>query len=108
MKTSLLLTFCITLATTSWIATAPAHAQSAIALEPGISVILIRDNYGFDEFQQVSPIYRNPSAQTLAKAQNEIRTNPRIRALLQKRGISFSKVVGVQTAANGGKVVYVR
>jgi hypothetical protein len=83
----------------------PAHAQRAPA---GITIVMIRDYYGPDDFQQVSPIYRHPSPQTLAKAQEEIRSNPDIRALLQRRGISFRNVVGVQTALNGGKVIYVR
>ncbi|WP_275783798.1 hypothetical protein [Pararhizobium gei] len=108
MKIILSTTLCIALAVTSASFVAPAFAQSALALESGISVILIRDNYGYDEYQEVSPIYRHPSARTLAKAQEEIRTNPAIRALLQRRGISFRNVVGVQTALNGGKVVYVR
>ncbi len=104
MKNALLVTLSAALAITVASAVSPAHAQRA----PGITIVMIRNYYGPDDFQQVSPIYRHPSPQTLAKAQQEIRSNPNIRALLQRRGISFRNVVGVQTALNGGKVVYVR
>ncbi|WP_349435069.1 hypothetical protein [Pararhizobium sp. A13] len=104
MKNALLVTLSAALAITIASAVMPAHAQRA----PGITIVMIRDYYGQDEFQQVSLIYRNPSPQTVAKAQEEIRSNPNIRALLQRRGISSRNVVGVQTALNGGKVVYVR
>ncbi|CAN7418745.1 hypothetical protein [Pararhizobium sp. LjRoot238] len=104
MKNALLVTLSAALAITVASAVMPAYAQRA----PGITIVMIRDYYSPDDFQQVSPIYRHPSPQTLAKAQEEIRSNPNIRALLQRRGISFRNVVGVQTALNGGKVVYVR
>lgn len=104
MKNALLVTLSAALAITVASAVTPAHAQRA----PGITIIMIRNYYGADEFQQISPMYRNPSPQTLAKAQQEIRSNPNVRAVLQRRGISFRNVVGVQTALNGGKVVYVR
>jgi hypothetical protein len=52
--------------------------------------------------------YRYPSAQTYAKGQEEIRNTPNIRAALQRRGIPARNVNGVQTAFNGGKIVYVK
>ena len=104
MKNTLLVTLSAILAITVASAVMPAHAQRA----PGITIVMVRDYYGPDEYQQVSPIYKYPSPQTLAKAQEEIRSSPNIRALLQRRGISFRNVVGVQTALNGGKVIYVR
>jgi hypothetical protein len=104
VKNTLLVTLSAALAITVASAVSPAHAQRA----PGITIVMIRDYYGPDEYQQVSPIYQYPSPQTLAKAQEEIRSSPNIRALLQRRGISFRNVVGVQTALNGGKVIYVR
>lgn len=92
---------------------APAYAQSAQPSRKAqgstrVSIIVIRDYVGPDDFQQVSQIYRYPSARTLARAQEEIRANANIRAALQKRRIPYSNVVGVQTAFNGAKIVYVR
>lgn len=90
-----------------------AFAQKARATRdagagPGVTIVRIREYVGPDEFQDVPRTYRFPSAQTLAKGQEEIRNVPNIRAALQRRGISPRNVVGVQTAFNGGKIVYVR
>ncbi len=86
-----------------------AYAQRAARrVSTSVTVIIIRDYVGPDDFQQVPMTYRNPSAQTYARGQEEIRTNPNIRAALQRRGIPARNVSGVQTAFNGGKIVYVR
>ncbi|OBZ93304.1 hypothetical protein ADU59_22935 [Pararhizobium polonicum] len=88
-----------------------AHAQRAHSTRQAstsVTVIIIRDYIGPDDFQQVPMTYRNPSAQTYARGQEEIRSNADIRAILQRRGIPFRNVTGVQTAFNGGKIVYVR
>lgn len=88
---------------------APVYAQRAARrVSTSVTVIIIRDYIGPDDFQQVPPTYRFPSAQTYARGQEEIRTNPNIRAALQKRRIPARNVNGVQTAFNGGKIVYVK
>ncbi|MCV9999974.1 hypothetical protein OE766_17185 [Pararhizobium sp. YC-54] len=85
-----------------------AHSNRAANTNPRVTVIIIRDYIGPDDFQQVPMTYRFPSAQTYAKGQEEIRNVPNIRAALQKRGIPARNVNGVQTAFNGGKIVYVK
>lgn len=96
------------------LAIAPAYAQKAPTARqaantnPRVTVIIIRDYIGPDDFQQVPRTYRDPSPQTYAKGQEEIRNSPNIRAALKKRGIPARNVNGVQTAFNGGKIVYVR
>jgi len=93
--------------------TANAYAQKAYSSRPAntnprVTVIIIRDYIGPDDFQQVPRTYRYPSAQTYARGQEEIRSTPNIRAALQRRGIPARNVNGVQTAFNGGKIVYVK
>lgn len=83
-------------------------ARQAANTNPRVTVIIIRDYIGPDDFQQVPRTYRYPSAQTYARGQEEIRNTPNIRAALQKRGIPARNVNGVQTAFNGGKIVYVK
>jgi hypothetical protein len=96
------------------LATGPAYAQKALTARqaantnPRVTVIIIRDYIGPDDFQQVPQTYRFPSAQTYARGQEEIRNTPNIRAALQRRGIPARNVNGVQTAFNGGKIVYVK
>lgn len=93
-------------------ATGTAYAQQARASRdagagPRVTIVYVRDYVGPDEFDDVPRTYRLPSKQTLAKGQAEIRNVPNIRSALQRRGIPASRVVGVQTAFNGGKIVYV-
>lgn len=95
------------------LATGTAYAQKAQSSRPAntnprVTVIIIRDYIGPDDFQQVPRTYRYPSSQTYAKGQEEIRNTPNIRAALQRRGIPARNVNGVQTAFNGGKIVYVK
>ncbi len=81
----------------------PVQAQSV----PGVTIIRISQYSDFDDYPQISPIYRNPSTRTLARAQEEIRNTPEIRQLLERRRIPVGRVKAVATALNGGKVVYV-
>jgi hypothetical protein len=76
-------------------------------LEPGLLVIVMRPSYHGDE-DRVPSIYRYPSAETIARAQNEIASSPVLREALERRNIQPHNVVAVQTAASGGKVVYAR
>lgn len=114
MKTVFALALAVILGGTSaGLFVAPAHAQNTQAgrtapASTRVTIIVIRDYIGPDDFQQVPQIYRFPSARTLARAQEEIRANASIRAALQKRRIPYGNVVGVQTAFNGAKIVYVR
>ena len=75
----------------------------------GVVVIYINEQiYDDDDTQSAPNIYRNPSPQTIAAAQGEIASNASLRAVLQGKSVQLRNVVGVQTALNGGKVVYVR
>ncbi len=74
-----------------------------------ITVIIIKDEVDDDdETQQVPRTYRYPSPQTIAKAQDEIRSNAYLKNFLLKKRVQLRNVVGIQTAFSGGKIVYVR
>ena len=94
------------------LSSAPAFAQKALssrqAAHPGITVVIVGDFYDPDNSWHIPRKYRDPSPQTFAEGQEEIRNTPGIRAILQRRGIPARNVNGVQTALNGGKIVYVR
>ncbi|MEK1924760.1 hypothetical protein [Rhizobium giardinii] len=109
MKRAMILMFSAALALTG--AVGPGLAQSlrsGAQASVGITVVRISSYFTPDDILQVPYKYRNPSPQTLAQAQQEIRTNAAIRAVLQRKRINASNVVGVQTALNGGKIIYVR
>ncbi len=76
-------------------------------LEPGLLVIVMRPSY-HDDQDRIPLIYRYPSAETVARAQDEIASSPALREALERRNIQPQNVVAVQTAANGGKIIYAR
>lgn len=108
MKTFLVLTLAAVLS--AGVAAVPAQAQRASHRNalPGVTVIFVKDYYDPTDFNQVPQRYRHPSPQTIARAQNEISSDSGLRAALQKRRVQLRNVVGVDTALNGGKIVYVR
>ncbi|WP_426235323.1 hypothetical protein [Pararhizobium sp. DWP1-1-3] len=86
-----------------------ASARDARSGTVSITVIIIKDEVDDDDqTQQVPRAYRYPSPQTIAKAQDEIRSDAYLRVFLQKKRVQLRNVVGIQTAFNGGKIVYVR
>jgi hypothetical protein len=110
MKKAMILVLSGVLAVTG--VAAPSFAQSSRSRSAeasvSVTVIRIRSYFSPDDFVQVPARYRHPSQQTIARAQEEIRSNAAIRAVLQRKRINPQNVVGVQTALNGGKIVYVR
>lgn len=52
--------------------------------------------------------YRNPSPQSITKAQDEIQNDPALMAALVAKNVQLENVIGIQTAANGGKIVYTK
>ncbi len=110
MKRAMIMVLSAALAVTG--AVGPGFAQSSRSggaqASVGITVIRITGYFSPDDILQVPDKYRHPSPQTIAQAQQEIRTNAAIRAVLQRKRIRAFNVVGVQTALNGGKIVYVR
>ncbi|MBW9062647.1 hypothetical protein JNB71_04900 [Rhizobium herbae] len=109
MKRAMIVVLCAALAISG---AAPAFAQSSRSrgaqASVSVTVVRIRSYFSPDDIVQVPQKYRYPSPQTIAQAQQEIRNNAAIRAVLQRKRISAFNVVGVQTALNGGKIVYVR
>ena len=86
-----------------------ASARDARSGQVSITVIIIKDEVDDDdETQQVPRTYRYPSPQTIAKAQDEIRSDAYLRGFLQKKRVQLRNVVGIQTAFSGGKIVYVK
>lgn len=49
-----------------------------------------------------------PTPARRAEAQTEIRTNDPLRDTLKDEGVELSNVVGISTAGDGSKIVYVR
>ncbi len=52
--------------------------------------------------------YRNRSPESITKAQTEIQSDPALMATLEAKNVQLENVIGIQTAANGGKIVYTK
>ncbi|WP_275783800.1 hypothetical protein [Pararhizobium gei] len=75
--------------------------------QPGIIAFVIgRGKH--DDDAKIPSIYRYPSPEMVARAQNEIASDAVIRDYLNERNIQPHNVLAIQTAANGGKVIYAR
>jgi hypothetical protein len=86
-----------------------ASARDARSGQVSITVIIIKDEVDDDDqTQQVPRTYRYPSPETIAKAQNEIRSDAYLKSFLLNKRVQLRNVVGIQTAFNGGKIVYVK
>lgn len=87
--------------------TTPMAAPMAMT-EDMVSVIILSEPLPDDGQTEVPETYKNASAETIASAQTEIKADPALMDILVKKNVQIENVVGIQTAANGGKVVYVK
>ncbi|WEZ82982.1 hypothetical protein P6U16_18900 [Rhizobium sp. 32-5/1] len=110
------LTFALAAALSATSLTGFAYAQTtsstttmaAPLTEDMVSVIVVSEPQPDDGQTEVSETYKNPSPETIASAQTEIQADPALMDILVKKNVQLENVVGIQTAASGGKVVYVK
>jgi hypothetical protein len=86
-----------------------AFAQTAMA-DDGVSIVYMSTLESNDgdtaEFKRLKA-QANDNGQ-VAEAQAEVTADPQLVAALEEKSIELMNVVDVDTAANGGKIVYVR
>lgn len=75
--------------------------------QPGILAFVLGQGKN-DDNTQIPTIYRYPSPEMRARAQNEIAADAAIRTYLESRNILPQNVIAIQTAASGGKIIYAR
>ncbi|PPJ46147.1 hypothetical protein C0075_10620 [Rhizobium sp. KAs_5_22] len=87
-----------------------AFAQTAaVTAEQNVSVIRIdslNNDAGRSEYDRLTQMSSNQAG--MAEAQAMVSADPMLVAALESQNVQLTNVVHVQTAANGGKVVYVR
>ncbi len=95
---------------------APAVTSPALADETELSAILFGRNYddgvmavsvwpGHAERRASGP---DETPARMRMAQAEVAADPTLRAAIERRNIALHNVVWVQTAANGGRILYYR
>ncbi|OJF92680.1 hypothetical protein [Pararhizobium antarcticum] len=87
--------------------TTPMAAPMAMT-EEMVSIIVVSEPLPDDGQTEVPETYKNASPETISSAQTEIQADPALMDILVKKNVQIENVVGIQTAANGGKVVYVK
>jgi hypothetical protein len=91
-----------------------AYAQSAetpntIPANDGVSVVYLTPLSDSGQANlQVPDQFAHPTQATTASAQSELQSDPQLLASLETRSVQLNNVVAIDTAANGGKIVYVR
>lgn len=97
--------------------TAPANSSAATAAttqkammmtDDMLSIVVIPANTGETSGSTIPETVTNASPQTMQSAQDEIASNESLRMSLEAKNVQLKNVVAIQTAANGGKTVYVR
>ena len=61
-----------------------------------------------DATTQIPEEFRNPTSDLTAQAQAEIQADPALMTALEDKNVEIQNVVAIDTAANGGKIVYVK
>jgi hypothetical protein len=91
-----------------------AYAQTTTATTPMMADDMITIvNVGAEsnantDTSSIPATYRNPSPESMTKAQAEIQNDPALMATLEAKNVQLENVIGIQTAANGGKIVYTK
>lgn len=90
------------------------HAQTTSSTTPMMADDMITIvNVGSEsnantDTSSIPATYRNPSPESITKAQTEIQNDPALMATLEAKNVQLENVIGIQTAANGGKIVYTK
>lgn len=89
-------------------AAAPAPATTMSETE-GVSVVRIdtlQQGNREADYQRLMELSKNEAE--MQKAQAEVTADAKISSQLESQGVTLANVVWVETAANGGKIVYVK
>jgi hypothetical protein len=87
-----------------------AMAQTAAMTDDMVTIVNVEQS-GTDNDNSVKQIpaeMKSATPEAMKMAQDEVAKDAALMAILQKKNVTMSNVVGVQTAANGGKIVYVK
>lgn len=84
-------------------------STTPMAADDMITIVEItEDSDSNDATTQIPEEFRNPSSDVTTKAQAEIQADPALMTALEDKSVELENVVAIDTAANGGKIVYVK
>ncbi|MBP1844990.1 hypothetical protein J2046_003257 [Rhizobium petrolearium] len=89
-----------------------AREMGSMAVPAGNNdVQIIYTDPGADDsarFLSIPDTFAHPDQSTVKAAQNEVRTDSRLRQTLVSQNVELNNVVGIEKAADGSRIVYVR
>ncbi|PYB75380.1 MULTISPECIES: hypothetical protein [Rhizobium] len=83
--------------------------NSTAAMTDGVSIIRLDsldNDQGRQEHTRLEKMVNDQAA--MSKAQSDVSADPAVGEALKAQSIEATNVISVETAANGGKIVYVR
>lgn len=84
-------------------------STSATTISDDVRIVRIDENSDSDDANNPIPeMFRNPTADMTADAKAQVQADAEIMAELQENSIDLDNVLAIDTAANGGKIVYVK
>ncbi len=108
----------LTLALAAALSTAPlggiAFAQTTSSTtttmaDDMVNIVEIKEQSDSDDATtQIPEEFRNPTSDMTTQAQAEIQADPALMTALEDKNVEIQNVVAIDTAANGGKIVYVK
>ena len=92
---------------------AGAYAQDTSVTAPApsameVNVVNVANDPTTDNGSRLPRTISNPTPEVMEAAQAQVQSDPALMTALQEKNIELSNVVAIETAANGGKTVYVR
>lgn len=82
--------------------------QMTAASTSGVTVVNVTNDPSSGNGSRLPQSVSNPSPDVIQNAQAELQSDPALVDALASQNVELSNVIAIQTAANGGKVVYIR
>lgn len=82
--------------------------QMPAASTAGVTVVNVTNDPSSGSGSRVPEGLSNPSPDVIQDAQAELQSDPGLVDALTMQNVELANVVAIETAANGGKIVYIR
>ncbi len=82
--------------------------QMPAASTAGVTVVNVTNDPSSGSGSRVPEGLSNPSPDVIQNAQAELQSDPGLVDALTMQNVELANVVAIETAANGGKIVYIR
>lgn len=82
--------------------------QMPAASTAGVTVVNVTNDPSSGSGSRLPEGISNPSPDVIQNAQTELQSDPSLADALTMQNVELANVIAIETAANGGKIVYIR